>query len=226
MPEEQTFDDLVSDFSATVQRVERVIEDSAPKERATMERRLNEILRTVSHLNPLGERSPHARRLSASEGGVYSQVNIDPREPGPAHRSADASARSTRALRETGLSSAQVVSRIEGRRRQRRLGAAVAGRGSSHTIARTDNLDLSKKERARAGDRPRLDDVHAPSSARCSPRRACCAIDGVVHDEDGPENDAAPLSGMRRRCERGRSLTIRLPSIRPVRRRSRSGLAH
>lgn len=186
MPEEQTFDDLVSDFSAKVQRVERVIEDSAPKERAAMERRLNEVLRTVSHLNPLGERS-HTLDASASEGGVYSQVNIDranlDRLIDPQTR-----ARIDTALRETGLSSAQVVSRIEVGADNAALERQWLGE-DLRTIARTDNLDLSKKdEREQAIDR--LDDVHAKLGTVLAEVRVL-RIDGVVHDEDGPENDAA-----------------------------------
>ena len=76
MAKDESFDSLVSDFSDRVQQLERVIEDRAPQERAELERRLSDVLQSVSHLNPLGERS-HTLDRPPSDGGVYSQGNID-----------------------------------------------------------------------------------------------------------------------------------------------------
>ena len=157
MAKDESFDSLVSDFSDRVQQLERVIEDRAPQERAELERRLSDVLQSVSHLNPLGERS-HTLDRPPSDGGVYSQGNID-RDNLDRLTDQQTRAQIDAALRGTGISSGQVISRVE----TAADNAALEQRWLAddlRAIADRDRLDLSKAdEREQAVDR--LDDVHA-----------------------------------------------------------------
>lgn len=155
--EEQSFDDMVSDFSERVQRIEEVIEGSPPAGRARIERQLNDVLRSVAHLNPLGDRS-HSLLADAARGGVYAEGN---RAEGSLARLADTDVRESvqRSLQGSGLSAEQVLSRLEVGAPNAALERQWLG-DDLRQIATTSNLDLDRQDGMRAA-MSKLDEVHA-----------------------------------------------------------------
>ncbi|UWR78290.1 relaxase/mobilization nuclease domain-containing protein (plasmid) [Phaeobacter inhibens] len=111
MAEDQSFEDLRSLYAEKLARVQGMIAEKADAERPLLEKRLIEIQTQVQHLQPLGLRSSTLSE-APSEGGIYSEANIDASrldslaEP-------DLRSRIDAALRGTGISTSEVVARIE-----------------------------------------------------------------------------------------------------------------
>jgi len=80
-------------------------------ERPVLEKRLIEIQTQVQHMQPLGLRSGSLSE-TPSEGGIYSEANIDTKQPERLAKP-DLRSRIDTALRGTGISTAEVVARIE-----------------------------------------------------------------------------------------------------------------
>ncbi|MBO6854997.1 MAG: relaxase/mobilization nuclease domain-containing protein [Marivivens sp.] len=111
MAEEHSFEDLRTRYADQVQRIQGMIAEKPEVERPRLERRLNEIQSRLAHMQPLGLRSVTLIE-KPSEGGVYSEVNID-REQLDRLRESDVRAQVDTALRGTGISSSVVVARME-----------------------------------------------------------------------------------------------------------------
>ena len=111
MAEDQSFEDLRSLYAEKLARVQGMIAEKSDAERPVLEKRLIEIQTQVQHMQPLGLRSSTLSE-APSEGGVYSEVNIQEsqleRLTEPRLRS-----RIDAALRGTGISTSEVVARIE-----------------------------------------------------------------------------------------------------------------
>ena len=111
MAEDQSFEDLRSLYAEKLARVQGMIAEKSDAERPVLEKRLIEIQTQVQHMQPLGLRSSTLSE-APSEGGVYSEANIQEsqleRLTEPRLRS-----RIDTALRGTGISTAEVVARIE-----------------------------------------------------------------------------------------------------------------
>ncbi|AQS50270.1 endonuclease (plasmid) [Thioclava nitratireducens] len=111
MAEDQSFEDLRSLYAEKLARVQGMIAEKSDAERPVLEKRLIEIQTQVQHMQPLGLRSSTLSE-APSEGGVYSEVNIQEsqleRLTEPRLRS-----RIDTALRGTGISTSEVVARIE-----------------------------------------------------------------------------------------------------------------
>lgn len=111
MAEDQSFEDLRSLYAEKLARVQGMIAEKSDAERPLLEKRLIEIQAQVQHMQPLGLRSSTLSE-APSEGGVYSEANIQEsqleRLTEPRLRS-----RIDTALRGTGISTAEVVARIE-----------------------------------------------------------------------------------------------------------------
>ncbi|UWR47100.1 relaxase/mobilization nuclease domain-containing protein [Phaeobacter inhibens] len=111
MAEDQSFEDLRSLYAEKLARVQGMIAEKADAERPLLEKRLIEIQTQVQHMQPLGLRSSTLSE-APSEGGIYSEANIDASrldslaEP-------DLRSRIDAALRGTGISTSEVVARIE-----------------------------------------------------------------------------------------------------------------
>ncbi len=111
MAEDQSFEDLRSLYAEKLARVQGMIAEKSDAERPVQEKRLIEIQTQVQHMQPLGLRSGSLSE-TPSEGGIYSEANIDASrldrlaEP-------DLRSRIDTALRGTGISTAEVVARIE-----------------------------------------------------------------------------------------------------------------
>ena len=111
MAEDQSFEDLRSLYAEKLARVQGMIAEKSDAERPVLEKRLIEIQTQVQHMQPLGLRSSTLSE-TPSEGGIYSEANI---ETSQLDRLAEPDLRSRIdvALRGTGISTAEVVARIE-----------------------------------------------------------------------------------------------------------------
>ncbi len=111
MAEDQSFEDLRSLYAEKLARVQGMIAEKSDAERPVLEKRLIEIQTQVQHMQPLGLRSSTLSEVP-SEGGVYSEANIDTNQ---LERLAEPGLRSRidAALRGTGISTSEVVARIE-----------------------------------------------------------------------------------------------------------------
>ena len=111
MAEDQSFEDLSSLYAEKLARVQGMIAEKPDAERPVLEKRLIEIQTQVQHMQPLGLRSSTLSEVP-SEGGVYSEANI---QESQLERLSEPRLRSRidTALRGTGISTSEVVARIE-----------------------------------------------------------------------------------------------------------------
>jgi type IV secretion system T-DNA border endonuclease VirD2 len=111
LAEDQSFEDLRSLYAEKLARVQGMIAEKSDAERPVLEKRLIEIQTQVQHMQPLGLRSSTLSE-TPSDGGIYSEANIDASQR---ERLAepDLRARIDVALRGTGISTSEVVARIE-----------------------------------------------------------------------------------------------------------------
>ena len=111
MAEDQSFEDLRSLYAEKLARVQGMIAEKSDAERPVLEKRLIEIQTQVQHMQPLGLRSSTLSE-APSEGGAYSEANI---QESQLERLAEPRLRSRidAALRGTGISTSEVVARIE-----------------------------------------------------------------------------------------------------------------
>ncbi|SFF20110.1 type IV secretion system T-DNA border endonuclease VirD2 [Sulfitobacter brevis] len=111
MAEDETFEDLRSRYAEKVANITDLIAAKPDAERPALEKTLNTIQARVQHMQPLGLRSNSLSEVP-SEGGVYSEANIQEsqleRLSEPRVR-----ARVDAALRGTGISTSEVVARME-----------------------------------------------------------------------------------------------------------------
>ena len=111
MAEEQSFEDLRTRYADQVERIQGMIAEKPETERPRLEKSLNEIQSRLAHMQPLGLRSVTLTE-KPSEGGVYSEANID-RDQLERLQEPDVRAQVDTALRGTGISSSVVVARME-----------------------------------------------------------------------------------------------------------------
>jgi type IV secretion system T-DNA border endonuclease VirD2 len=111
MAEDQSFEDLRSLYAEKLARVQGMIAEKSDAERPVLEKRLIEIQTQVQHMQPLGLRSGSLSD-APSEGGIYSEANIDASQR-ELLAEPDLRSRIDAALRGTGISTSEVVARIE-----------------------------------------------------------------------------------------------------------------
>ncbi|UWS05950.1 relaxase/mobilization nuclease domain-containing protein (plasmid) [Phaeobacter inhibens] len=111
MAEDQSFEDLRSLYAEKLARVQGMIAEKSDAERPVLEKRLIEIQTQVQHMRPLGLRSSTLSE-TPSEGGIYSEANIDASQLARL-ATPDLRSRIDAALRGTGISTSEVVARIE-----------------------------------------------------------------------------------------------------------------
>jgi type IV secretion system T-DNA border endonuclease VirD2 len=111
MAEDQSFEDLRSLYAEKLARVQGMIAEKPDAERPALEKKLTAIQTQVQHMQPLGLRSGSLSE-APSEGGIYSEANI---QESQLDRLAEPDLRSRIdvALRGTGISTSEVVARIE-----------------------------------------------------------------------------------------------------------------
>lgn len=178
MAEDQSFEDLRSLYAEKLARVQGMIAEKSDAERPVLEKRLIEIQTQVQHMQPLGLRSGSLSE-SPSEGGIYSEANIDASrldrlaEP-------DLRSRIDTALRGTGISTSEVVARIE----TRASSAALEHQWIADDLSKVaEARDLNLERRADLEEaRDILNDVHVNLGTLLE-RENVLRRDGVVKAE-------------------------------------------
>ncbi|OWV40331.1 MULTISPECIES: endonuclease, partial [Mameliella] len=149
--DEAAFDTLITEFSQNIRQIEAAIDRAPAAERPVIERKLTDVLATVAHLNPLGDRS--AALIDApSRDGIYARPNasddhlarLDDGEVAP---------RLAEALEGTGIEAEAVTARL----REGAGNAALERQWLAQdlqAIAKEGGLDLEKSaDREEALDR-------------------------------------------------------------------------
>jgi type IV secretion system T-DNA border endonuclease VirD2 len=142
MAEDQSFEDLKTRYADQVERVRGMIADKPEDERPRLERSLNEIQARLAHMQPLGPRSVTLTERP-SEGGVYSEANIDRDQLTRVHEP-DVRAQIDTALRGTGIRASVVIARMEAGAQN----AALERQWIADDLARvaeTDGLNLERR---------------------------------------------------------------------------------
>ena len=179
--DETAFDTLITEFSQNIRQIEAAIDRAPAAERPEIERKLTDVLVSVAHLNPLGDRT--AALLDApSRDGVYARSNM--REDQLARLDDDViKARLSEALQGTGIDPDAVAARM----REGAGNAALERQWLAQdlrAIAKAGDLDLEKGEdREEALDR--LEAVHVRLGDTLTDARILRAIDDLDETEDG-----------------------------------------
>jgi len=193
MAEEQhSFDEVVDAFHDKVEQAEQVVEDAPPDRRAVLEQELNEIYRSISHLSPIGIRS-HTLLEKASDSGIYSGTNIADQVQ---EKLVDTSIadRLDVALKDTGISTQEVMSRIEIGAQNAALERQWLSR-DLNAIAQVDGLDLSKRDDLEnAVDR--LDQLHSELGRVLGEAQVLrdAGSGGQLDNEGGPVESLPPVT--------------------------------
>ncbi|MDP3194593.1 relaxase/mobilization nuclease domain-containing protein [Tabrizicola sp.] len=179
--DETAFDTLITEFSQNIRQIEAAIDRAPAAERPEIERKLTDVLASVAHLNPLGDRST-ALLDAPSRDGVYARANM--REDQLAHLDDDAvKARLSEALQGTGIDPEAVAARM----REGAGNAALERQWLAQdlrAIAKAGDLDLERGEdREEALDR--LEAVHIRLGDTLTDARILREIDDVDETEDG-----------------------------------------
>lgn len=178
--DETAFDTLITEFSQNIRQIEAAIDRAPAAERPQIERKLTDVLASVAHLNPLGDRS--AALLDApSRDGIYARSNaredqLERLDEG------EVKVRLTKALQGSGVDPEAVAARMrEG------AGSAALERQwlaqDLRAIAKAGDLDLEKGEdREEALDR--LEAVHVRLGDVLTDARILRAVDDLDKAED------------------------------------------
>ena len=178
--DETAFDTLITEFSQNIRQIEAAIDRAPAAERPEIERKLTDVLASVAHLNPLGDRS--AALLDApSPDGIYARANM--REDQMMRLDdGDVKASLTEALQGTGIDPEAVAARM----REGAGNAALERQWLAQdlrAIATAGDLDLEKGEdREEALDR--LEAVHVRLGDTLTDARILRAVDDVDEAED------------------------------------------
>lgn len=142
MIEEQSFDDLKVRYAEQVERVQGMIAEKPEAERPQLERSLNDIQARLAHMQPLGLRS-HTLSEAPSEGGVYSEINID-RGQLDRLQEPEVRAQIDTALRGTGIRAGVVIARMETGAQNAALERQWIA-DDLQRVAETDDLNLERR---------------------------------------------------------------------------------
>jgi type IV secretion system T-DNA border endonuclease VirD2 len=188
--DETAFDTLITEFSQNIRQIEAAIDRAPAAERPEIERKLTDVLASVAHLNPLGDRS--AALLDApSRDGVYARANMREDQLERLDEG-DVKARLTEALQGTGIDPEAVAARM----REGAGNAALERQWLAQdlrAIATAGDLDLEKGEdREEALDR--LEAVHVRLGDTLTDARILRAVDDVDEAEDAEVSLAERLT--------------------------------
>jgi len=177
MAEDETFEKLRSRYAEKVANITDLIAAKPDAERPALEKSLNAIQARVQHMQPLGLRS-NSLSEGPSEGGVYSEANIQQsqleRLSEPRVR-----ARVDAALRGTGISTAQVVARMEAGAQNAALEHQWIADDLSK-VAEAKDLNLERRADLEQA-RDILNDVHVQLGTMLE-REGVLRRDGVIED--------------------------------------------
>ena len=182
--DEAAFDTLITEFSQNIRQIEAVIDRASAADRPEIERKLTDVLASVAHLNPLGDRS--AALLDApSPDGIYVRSNASDDHLALLNNGVVTS-KLTAALQGTGIDPEAVVARLkEG------AGNAALERQwlaqDVQAIAKEEGFDLDKpKDREDALDR--LEAVHTRLGEALTEARV---LRGTNDGAEAEEKDAS-----------------------------------
>jgi len=177
MAEDESFEYLRSRYAEKVANITNLIAAKPDAERPALEKSLNAIQGRVQHMQPLGLRSNSLSEVP-SEGGVYSEANI---QQGQLERLSDprVCARVDAALRGTGISTAQVVARIETGAQNAALEHQWIADDLSK-VAEAKDLNLERRADLEQA-RDVLNDVHVQLGTMLE-REGVLRRDGVIED--------------------------------------------
>jgi len=184
--DETAFDTLMTEFSQNIRQIEAAIDKAPAAERPVIERKLTDVLASVAHLNPLGDRS--AALIDApSRDGIYARPNT--REDQFARLDTDeVKAKLTEALKGSGIDVDAVTARL----REGAGNAALERQWLAQdlqAIAKAADLDFEKPEdREKALDR--LEAVHVRLGDVLTGAQVLREMEGEDEDavrEDGEE---------------------------------------
>lgn len=197
--DETAFDTLITEFSQNIRQIEAAIDRAPAAERPEIERKLTDVLVSVAHLNPLGDRSA-ALLAAPSRDGIYARANM--REDQLARLDDDAiKARLSEVLQGTGIDPEAVAARM----REGAGNAALERQWLAQdlrAIAKAGDLDFEKGEdREEALDR--LEAVHVRLGDTLTDARILRAVDDMEETEDGEVALAARITLPERDLEEG-----------------------
>ena len=177
MVEEDSFEDLRSRYAEKVGNIQGLIAAKPDAERPALEKSLNAIQARVQHMQPLGLRS-NTLLDGPSEGGVYSEANI---QESQLERLAEPKlrARIDNALRGTGISTSEVVARMETGAQNAALEHQWIADDLSKVAASKD-LNLERRADLEQA-RDILNDVHVQLGTMLE-REGVLRRDGVIED--------------------------------------------
>jgi type IV secretion system T-DNA border endonuclease VirD2 len=179
--DDTAFDTLITEFSQNIRQIEAAIDKAPASERPEIERKLTDVLASVAHLNPLGDRS--AALLDApSPNGIYARSNM--REDQLTRlNEGEVNARLTEVLQGTGIDPEAVAARM----REGAGNAALERQWLAQdlrAIAKDGDLDLEKPgDREEALDR--LEAVHVRLGDVLTDARILRAVEDVAEADDG-----------------------------------------
>jgi len=178
MAEDQSFEDLRSLYAEKLARVQGMIAEKSDAERPALEKNLIAIQAQVQHMQPLGLRSG-ALTEAPSEGGIYSQANI---KDSQLDRLAepDLRAQIDTALRGTGISTSEVVARIEAGAPNAALEHQWIAKDLSK-VAEAQDLNLERRADLETA-RDILNDAHVKLGTLFE-REGVLVKDGVMEDD-------------------------------------------
>ena len=177
MADDESFEDLRSRYAEKVANITDLIAAKPDAERPALEKSLNAIQARVQHMQPLGLRSNSLSEVP-SEGGVYSEANIQQsqleRLSEPRVR-----ARVDAALRGTGISTSEVVARMESGAQNAALEHQWIADDLSK-VAEAKELNLERRADLEQA-RDILNDVHVQLGTMLE-REGVLRLDGVIEE--------------------------------------------
>ncbi|PTA97651.1 MULTISPECIES: relaxase/mobilization nuclease domain-containing protein [unclassified Sulfitobacter] len=177
MAEYETFEELRSRYAEKVANITDLIAAKPDAERPALEKSLNAIQARVQHMQPLGLRS-NSLSEGPSEGGVYSEANI---QQSQLERLSEprVSARVDAALRGTGISTSEVVARMEAGAQNAALEYQWIADDLSN-VAEAKDLNLERRADLEQA-RDILNDVHVQLGTMLE-REGVLRRDGVIEE--------------------------------------------
>lgn len=188
MAEDQSFDDLKVRYAEQVERVQGMIAEKPEAERPRLEKSLNEIQARLAHMQPLGLRSQTLSEVP-SEGGVYSEVNID-RDQLDRLQEPEVRAQIDTALRGTGIRAGVVIARIETGAQNAALERQWIADDLTR-VAQNDGLNLERREDLETA-RDTLNRTHVQLGITLE-REQVLYDDGVIEDVIDDRDDRRTL---------------------------------
>jgi len=197
--DETAFDTLITEFSQNIRQIEAAIDRAPATERPEIERKLTDVLASVAHLNPLGDRSG-ALIDAPSRDGIYALPNVSEDHLARLDEG-EVKEKLAEALQGTGIDADAVAARM----REGASNAALERQWLAQdlrAIAKEGDLDLEKAE-DREDALDRLEAVHVRLGEALTGAQVLRAVDEIEEgDSELRLGDGAQLSGQTTQVDR------------------------